>query len=655
MLEVVTGISSDRYSVEQFQCLPANIVEALCDRCKSANLLSETTMPLFFRPGMENLVLSGASSYVDHDVFVRCLAPSIVVAPHTFTTVGLYNIKCLMANDIYTILTHIPHCTNLNLGRLPLLNNSHTQSLHIWTPKLQILVLNRNSQLTDLALQSLPHLQSLSEISLFHCCGLRDPVPALVSPALTALNVSRVPGFTEQKWKDFAAGTPNLRSLTAQSQPHLSGETLVHALRHWSSLTHLDLLPFNPNTDVSHLLEALQKNLVPHLHSLSFAAPDVDYLMAQCITSTIQVLHLDRGILIPSKRFAEALSRPKVWRIFSCMRPADMCFSDSCLQSVLRPSCWPYLRELYLTGCAPGLSPAPWENLPPFCLSELRILEVADCASSVTGIAIERIIQACPALTQLNLSRNPVTLDHAPELARRLPALRNLNLSECEYPCWTDEFVAALVPSRVALFFVRNLNASRSCLSFHGMMELVDQLPHLAILDVSYTTIGQHRESCCTRKLQRKFNVLSSLSLDGNPGIPKTSWALFLPFLPCLSFFSAQDVDRVDDAIFLLPSTLLTCKLRNASDLSGEALIFLASKCHRLNVLDLSGCDDLHNNAVYCALHVLPNINVLDISNCSRLTDDCIHDVTLTELESFSCKGTKITPAGAQKLRRRQK
>ena len=423
------------YSEPHFRSLPTALLARLLDRCKQSNLVDASTLCLFFAPGAEEFVLSGVSSYVDGRALQSCqiatrLGPSI-------RTLGLYNCGQLDSVSIELLLRNVPSVTNVNLGRLKALNDNHVRQLSKWCPKIETLVLNRNAQLTD-CLAVLAELPNLRELSLFSSARLVNVADNLSQcPGLTSLNLTQVNGFdSAESWAHLVLSCPLIISFTAQKQKSFTAEAFAVALKCWKHLQSIDIVGCNiSGEDAVLVLDKFPRNL----QKFSMSGSDPVLVMSdQIITPGIRTISLHKNLNVDPVALAERLTRPTGLETFLALRPLGQTVSDPVMFQLLHRH-GSTLRELYLTG-AKAVTPKWFEELAPCALPRLKVLEMADVPSCMHSLALERLVQACPRLTQLNLSKNPILVESSAELSYWLgPRLKSLSLADSGG--FGDEFV----------------------------------------------------------------------------------------------------------------------------------------------------------------------------------------------------------------------
>ena len=309
------------------------------------------------------------------------------------------------------------------------------------------------------------------------------------------------------------------------------------------------------------------------------------------------------------------------------------------------------LRELYLTG-AKHVSSKWFQELPPRSLTRLKVCELADMGpNALTPLAIERLVQACPRLTQLNLSRNNVRIDSAAEMSRWLgPRLKSLSLADSNG--FSDAFVMQLTLSPWTRLGI--LNCSGSSLTFYGLRKLLVCIPTLHTLNASRTLIGYPpahpfatRQAIMdevnrqTRATPGQPFALSSLRVDGALGDVVGVLELLLPELPVLGIFSAQDIRSVESVFHLLPPSLLS--LNVAKTRTDLLLVDAAIQCPRITYLNLAGCTRLKDESLRPALKMLPNLSALHLNGCSLISDEGLSTLMTEKLELLHTAETRVS------------
>jgi len=100
-----------------------------------------------------------------------------------------------------------------------------------------------------------------------------------------------------------------------------------------------------------------------------------------------------------------------------------------------------------------------------------------------------------------------------------------------------------------------------------------------------------------------------------------------------------------------LHQSLIRLDLTGCSSLSDLGLIYIASKCHAIENLNISNCY-ITDTGIGFITAGCPKIQVLKISNCTNLTDTSLFQIaTIEQLQVFDCTGcTKFTDCGLQKI-----
>ena len=250
-----------------FSLLPMYLYDSLLDRMKAHNLITKQNFSALFRAQAQNFVLSGFNAYVDSD-FIKgvdldaCLGDQI-------HSVGLYNCANLTIQNVRDIVTRVPCCKVLNLGRLRCLSDEFCLEIPKLTPSLESLVLNRNPQLSSRAISELHHIKSLTELSLFNCTGMHDPMQHISKiKTLEVVQLSKL-FLNEEDLLTLSRSCPNLKSLTLQKQD-LGTNGLKETFSNLKNIRHVDYFPVCSDWKVfNEVLECLPD----HIESVALPIP----------------------------------------------------------------------------------------------------------------------------------------------------------------------------------------------------------------------------------------------------------------------------------------------------------------------------------------------------------------------------------------------
>lgn len=624
LVVVSLELARGRYRREHVEVLPAPLLAEVLRSAKSANVLNNDTLDLFFGRESFEFVLSGASSYATR-------LPTAF--PQHLLKIGLYNCSALLSEHLNYIFERSHLVEELNVGRVKALCDQHVLAFSQKAPRLKTLVLNRNAQLTDAALGSLHELRDLIELSIFACTGFKKPARHIGACAgIQVLSISKVRGFDEDsEWVHLCA-LKNLTSLVAQRVP-MTHVALKMCLRAWPHLHKLDLLPGSKITGAE-FTAAVQECGI----NLCWVAFPGGVNMLSLIGPQLRVLNFSKSAQIPASMLLQALRGAPLLREFSMLRPHRGSIDDSILTHLFRME---HMQLIFISG-ADEITDAPFEALEPRSCPRLELLELAQCPIGTR--AVQCIVEACSKLKQLNITATPA-LHHSTTTAAiglRCDNLRSLNISgyASERVGGFDHVVGSLL-FRSHLLLLKLLNMSYTHLTQRGCATLLRCLPRLKSLDISYSEVGAEPFDPSATKGLPELLLLHTLSADGNNGA-----SLFLKAIVSrmrvLGHLSCNSIPNVAQCFPAYPTTLVSLNISRCEVLSVD----LAKLPSSIRILNLS-YNPIDDSSLRILVEHEPNLEVLHVSGCRTLTNAAFDCGTFPTLESIHTQDTSITSLGA--------
>ena len=330
----------------------------------------------------------------------------------------------------------------------------------------------------------------------------------------------------------------------------------------------------------------------PKLRSLSLVRSDVSDAAMRAVANTcthleqldvIQCFKVTDGGLKDVTRSCAELGHLTVSRVWECV--ADLPHYDLyCQMEVEMP---------YLLRFAPQISDDCMRAIAADCAA-LKSLRLSSCL--VTDNGLSSVVASCRRLTTVNLRLCPFVTDETIiAIASNCPNLQHLNLAKC-----------CLITSK-------------------GILEVGAHCPFLHSLNIR--RCKEVRDGA-VRRIAEGCPMLLSLGLRGLPYISDCAVLSVIAGCPGLEKLSVDCGDITELSL----SQIATCKnltalcLRDCDDATLDNLVPIASNCHNLRSLDISGCR-MNSEGIEHLVGMLPQLESFTIRCHQEVDTDTVSTI----------------------------